>query len=80
MISYPKGDPAERRDLEAAIKYRMEKKMQLSGEFLKRDESRLGIEAALTLCLSAIGDADYELFLVEQDERTGFGEYVLPTR
>ena len=79
MISYPKGDPARKEELEAAIKYRMEKKMQLSGEFLKRDESRLGIEAALTLCFSAIADADYELFLVEQDERTGVGEYVLPT-
>lgn len=80
MISYPKGDPARKEELEAAIKYRMEKKMHLSGEFLKRDKSRLGIEAALTLCLGAIADADYELFLVEQDERTGFGEYVLPTR
>ena len=77
MIPYPKGDPATREELEVAIKYRMEKKMQLSGEFLKRDKSRLGIEAALTLCLGAIADADYELFLVKQDERTGLGEYVL---
>lgn len=79
MILYPKGDPARREELEAAIKYRLEKKMQLSVEFLKRDESRLGIEAALTLCFGAIADADEELFLVKEDERTGLGEYVLPT-